>query len=75
MIQGALSGDAVGPAILWIRDRGVFSRKLERGTYESIAFRYLAANEHPDHDTIATFRKRFLVELKPLFVQILLIAQ
>jgi transposase/transposase InsO family protein len=55
---------------------GVFSsRKLERGTYDSIAFRYLAANEHPDHDTIATFRKRFLVELKPLFVQILLIAQ
>ena len=43
---------------------GVFSRrKLERGTYDSIAFRYLAANEHPDHDTIATFRKRFLVSL------------
>ena len=55
---------------------GVFSsRKLERGTYDSVAFRYLAANEHPDHDTIATFRKRFLADLKPLFVQILLIAQ
>lgn len=55
---------------------GVFSsRKLERGTYDSVAFRYLAANDHPDHDTIATFRKRFLAELKPLFVQILLIAQ
>jgi len=55
---------------------GVFSsRKLERATYDSVAFRYIAANDHPDHDTIATFRKRFLSELKPLFVQILLIAR
>lgn len=55
---------------------GVFSsRKLERVTYDSVAFRYIAANDHPDHDTIATFRKRFLAELNPLFVQILLIAQ
>lgn len=55
---------------------GVFSsRKLERATYDSVAFRYIAANDHPDHDTIATFRKRFLSELTPLFVQILLIAQ
>jgi transposase len=55
---------------------GVFSsRKLEQATYESVAFRYIAANDHPDHDTIATFRKRFLPELTPLFVQILLIAQ
>ena len=55
---------------------GTFSsRKLERATYDSIAFRFIAANTHPDHDTIASFRKRFLGELKPLFVQILLIAQ
>jgi len=55
---------------------GVFSsRKLERATYDSVAFRYIAANDHADHDTIATFRKRFLSELTPLFVQILLIAQ
>jgi transposase len=54
---------------------GVFaSRKLERATYDSVAFRYIAANAHPDHDTIATFRKRFLSELKPLFLQILTIA-
>ena len=54
---------------------GVFSsRKLERATYDSVAFRYIAANDHPDHDTIATFRKRFLSELTPIFVQILLIA-
>ena len=54
---------------------GTFSsRKLELATYESIAFRYIAGNTHPDHDTIANFRKRFLVELKPLFMQILSLA-
>ena len=55
---------------------GVFSsRKLETATYDSVAFRFITANTHPDHDTIATFRKRFLEELKPLFAQILTIAQ
>ena len=54
---------------------GVFSsRKIEQSTYDSVAFRYIAANTHPDHDTIASFRKRFLKELKALFVQILMIA-
>ena len=54
---------------------GVFSsRKIEQSTYDSVAFRFIAANTHPDHDTIASFRKRFLKELKALFVQILLIA-
>jgi len=54
---------------------GVFSsRKLELAAYDSVAFRYIAVNTHPDHDTIAVFRKRFLNELKPLFVQILQIA-
>jgi len=54
---------------------GVFSsRKLERSTYDSVAFRYIAANSHPDHDTIATFRKRFLPELTKIFVDILCIA-
>ena len=51
---------------------GVFSsRKLERATYDSVAFRFIAANEHPDHDTIATFRRRFLKEIEALFVQVL----
>ena len=55
---------------------GVFSsRKLEAATYDSVAFRYICANTHPDHDTIAAFRKRFLAQLKPLFLQILLIAR
>jgi len=51
---------------------GVFSsRKLERATYDSVAFRFIAANEHPDHDTIAAFRRRFLKQIQPLFVQVL----
>jgi transposase len=55
---------------------GVFSsRKLEQATYDSIAFRYIAANTHPDYDTIANFRQRFLEHLKPLFLQILLLAK
>lgn len=54
---------------------GVFSsRKIERATYDSVASRYLCGNTHPDHDTISTFRKRFLDQLKPLFAQILIIA-
>lgn len=55
---------------------GVFSsRKIERSTYDSVAFRYLAANTHPDHDTLAKFRKQFLSELEDLFVQVLSLAQ
>jgi len=51
---------------------GVFSsRKLESATYDSVAFRYIAANSHPDHDTLATFRRRFLDELAGLFAQVL----
>ena len=55
---------------------GVFSsRKIENATFDSIAFRYLAANQHPDHDTIASFRQRFLPQLKEVFIQILIIAR
>ncbi len=55
---------------------GVFSsRKLERATYDSVAFRFIAANDHPDHDTIAAFRRRFLKEIEGLFVQVLLLAR
>ena len=55
---------------------GVFSsRKLERATYDSVAFRFIAANEHPDHDTIAAFRRRFLQEIEGLFVQVLAVAR
>jgi transposase len=55
---------------------GVFSsRKLERASYDSVAFRFIAANDHPDHDTIAAFRRRFLPEIEGLFVQVLLVAR
>ena len=40
------------------------SRKIERATYDSVAFRFVAANTHPDHDTIATFRRRFLPQVR-----------
>ena len=55
---------------------GVFSsRKLERATYDSVAFRFIAANDHPDHDTIATFRRRFLADIERLFVEVLALAR
>jgi transposase len=55
---------------------GVFSsRKLERATYDSVAFRFVAANQHPDHDTIAAFRRRFLKQIETLFVQVLMLAR
>ena len=55
---------------------GVFSsRKLECASYDSVAFRFIAANEHPDHDTIAAFRRRFLKQIEKLFVQVLGVAR
>ena len=51
------------------------SRKIERATYDSVAFRFVAANTHPDHDTLATFRCRFLKEIEVLFVQVLVLAR
>ena len=74
-------GEAIAPEILlgllfYGYATGVFSsRKLERATYESIPFRFVAGGWHPDHDTIAHFRKTFLTEIQDLFVQILLLAQ
>ncbi len=51
------------------------SRKIERETYEDIAFRILAAGHHPDHDTIADFRKNHLGALRGLFLQILILCK
>ncbi len=78
---GSRGGEPYAPEILiglifYGYATGVFSsRKIERGTYESAPFRFIAGNLHPDHDTLANFRKTFLPELKALFVEILLIAQ
>ena len=74
-------GEAFAPEILlgllfYGYATGVFSsRKIERATYESLPVRFIASGLHPDHDTIATFRKTFLTEIQELFVQILLLAQ
>jgi transposase len=76
-----VGGEAIAPEILlgllfYGYATGVFSsRKIERATYESIPFRFIASGLHPDHDTIANFRKTFLAELQELFVQILLLAK
>ena len=54
---------------------GTFSsRRIEQACYDSIAFRYISANTHPDHDTLCAFRRRFLKELSGIFVQVLQIA-
>lgn len=76
-----VGGEAIAPEILlgllfYGYATGVFSsRKIEKATYDSIPFRYVAGGLHPDHDTIAHFRKTFLAEIQELFVQILLVAQ
>ena len=55
---------------------GVYSsRRIEAATHDSIAFRFIAANKQPDHDSLCTFRKRFLKEIEALFVQVLGIAR
>ena len=51
------------------------SRKIEKATYEDVAYRILAANQHPDHDTIAAFRRRHLQDLAALFLQVLALCQ
>ncbi len=51
------------------------SRKIEKATYERIAFRILSADQHPDHDTVADFRKRHLKALGGLFVEVLRLCQ
>jgi len=76
-----LGGEAIAPeALLALLFYGYAtgrfsSRKIEKGTYEDLGFRFVAGGLHPDHDTIAHFRKTFLPELQGLFVQILLMAQ
>jgi transposase len=51
------------------------SRKIERKTHDDVAFRFLAADQHPDHDTIASFRQRHLEALAGLFLQALRMCQ
>lgn len=50
------------------------SRRIEQACYDSIAFRFIAAYTHPDHDTLYAFRRRFLGELGAIFARVLWIA-
>lgn len=74
-------GKAIAPEVLlgllvYGYASSVFSsRKIERATYENLAFQFVAGGLHPDHDTIANFRKTFLAQIQDLFVQVLLLAQ
>lgn len=77
----AVGGEAYAPEILlglllYGYATGVLSsRKIERATYESIPFRFIAGGLHPDHDTIANFRKTFLPQIAGLFAQVLVVAR
>jgi transposase len=51
------------------------SRKIERATHDSLAFRFIACDQHPDHDTLANFRRRFGNEFAAVFVQVLQVAR
>jgi transposase len=51
------------------------SRKIEKATYEEVPYRVLSGDQHPDHDTIADFRKRHIKALSELFVQVLLLCK
>lgn len=56
--------------------QGLFSsRQIERATYQHLSVRYLAANTHPDHDTIAKFRRENGELIRSAFVQLLQLAQ
>ena len=76
----AVGGKPIDPKVLlglllYAYATGVFSsRKIENATYEVIPFRFIAGGLHPDHSTIAWFRKQFLTEIKVVFAQVLLIA-
>jgi transposase len=83
-IEGAYCGGGSAPyppkmmlALLFYGyAKGIFSsRKIERATYELIPVLYLTGGTHPDHDSINTFRRRFLPQLEGLFVQILVMAE
>jgi transposase len=78
---GVQGGEAYAPEVLlallfYGYASGVFSsRKIEKATHEALPFRFVAGDLHPDHDTLANFRKTFRAEIQELFVQVLLLAQ
>ena len=72
--QSAYAPEMMVRLLLYGYATGVYSsRKIETRTYEDVAFRYLAGDQHPDHATLAEFRKRHLTALAGLFTQALLL--
>ena len=72
--QAACAPQMMLRLLLYGYARGVYSsRKIETRTFEDVAFRYLSGDQHPDHATIAEFRKRHLDALSGLFTQALLL--
>jgi transposase len=72
--QAAYAPEMMVRLLLYGYARGVYSsRKIETRTFEDVAFRYLSGDQHPDHATIAEFRKRHLEALSGLFTQALLL--
>jgi transposase len=72
--QAAYAPEMMVRVLLYGYARGVYSsRKIQARTFEDVAFRYLSGDQHPDHATIAEFRKRHLEALSGLFTQALLL--
>ena len=72
--QAAYAPEMMVRLLLYGYARGVYSsRKIQTRTFEDVAFRYLSGDQHPDHATIAEFRKRHLEALSGLFTQALLL--
>jgi transposase len=74
--QAAYAPELMVRLLLYGYATGVYSsRKIQARTYEDIAFRFLSGDQHPDHATIAEFRKRHLEALASLFMQALLLCE
>jgi len=74
--QSAYAPEMMLRVLLYGYATGVYSsRKIEGRTYADVAFRYLSADAHPDHDAFAEFRKRHLDALAGLFTQALLVCE
>ena len=68
--QSAYAPEIMVRLLLYGYATGVYSsRKIEKRTFEDVSFRYLSGDQHPDHATIAAFRKRHLTALAGLFTQ------
>ena len=62
--------------LIYCYANGVFSsRRIERATYRDVAVRFIAADTHPDHDTIAAFRRENAEAFSVAFSQVLVLAQ